>query len=55
MHNAAVFVIAMYVSKVIRVYDDAGDVVETYEHAGDFKEPPSGETLRLIVKCCCSI
>jgi hypothetical protein len=22
----------------IRVYDDAGDVIETYEHAGDFKE-----------------
>jgi len=25
--------------KVIRVYDDAGNVVETHEHAGDFKEP----------------
>ena len=24
---------------VIRVYDDAGDVIETYEHAGDFREP----------------
>jgi hypothetical protein len=24
---------------VIRVYDDAGDVIETHEHAGDFKEP----------------
>src|SRR6266566_3114323 len=24
---------------VIRVYDDAGNVIETYEHAGDFKEP----------------
>jgi hypothetical protein len=23
---------------VIRVYDDAGDVIETHEHAGDFKE-----------------
>jgi hypothetical protein len=23
---------------VIRVYDAAGDVVETHEHAGDFKE-----------------
>jgi len=23
---------------VIRVYDDAGDVLETHEHAGDFKE-----------------
>ena len=24
---------------VIRVQDDAGNVVETHEHAGDFKEP----------------
>jgi hypothetical protein len=24
---------------VIRVYDKAGDVIETHEHAGDFKEP----------------
>jgi hypothetical protein len=24
---------------VIRVYDDAGYVIETHEHAGDFKEP----------------
>ena len=24
---------------VIRVYDNAGDVIETHEHAGDFKEP----------------
>jgi hypothetical protein len=23
---------------VIRVYDEAGNVVETHEHAGDFKE-----------------
>jgi hypothetical protein len=23
---------------VIRVYDDAGNVVETHEHTGDFKE-----------------
>jgi hypothetical protein len=23
---------------VIRVYDDAGKVIETHEHAGDFKE-----------------
>ena len=23
---------------VIRVYDDAGNVIETQEHAGDFKE-----------------
>ena len=25
-------------SAVIRVYDDAGNVIETHEHAGDFKE-----------------
>ena len=24
---------------VIRVYDTAGDVIETHEHAGDFKDP----------------
>jgi hypothetical protein len=23
---------------VIRVYDDAGNVIETHEHMGDFKE-----------------
>jgi hypothetical protein len=23
---------------VIRVYDDAGNVIETYEHKGDFKD-----------------
>ena len=23
---------------VIRVYDEAGDVIETHDHAGDFKE-----------------
>jgi hypothetical protein len=24
---------------VIRVYDETGNVIETYEHKGDFKEP----------------
>jgi hypothetical protein len=24
---------------VIRVYDAAGNVIETHEHAGEFKEP----------------
>jgi hypothetical protein len=24
---------------VIRVYDDAGNVIETHEHSGDFREP----------------
>jgi len=23
---------------VIRIYDDAGNVIETYKHAGEFKE-----------------
>jgi hypothetical protein len=23
---------------VIRIYDDAGNVIETHEHTGDFKE-----------------
>jgi hypothetical protein len=25
----------------IRLYDTAGNVIETHEHAGDFKEPQS--------------
>jgi len=24
---------------VIRIYDEAGNVIETHEHAGDFNEP----------------
>ena len=24
---------------VIRVYDESGNVIETHEHAGDFKQP----------------
>jgi len=32
---------------VIRVYDDAGKVIETHEHEGDFK---NGETLRRETK-----
>jgi len=24
---------------VIRVYDEAGNVIETHKHVGDFKEP----------------
>jgi hypothetical protein len=24
---------------VIRVYDEAGNVIETHEHMGEFKEP----------------
>jgi hypothetical protein len=29
---------AVYRDAVIRVYDAAGDVIETREHAGDFKD-----------------
>jgi hypothetical protein len=25
--------------EIIRVYDKAGNVIETHEHAGEFKEP----------------
>ena len=32
---------------VIRVYDDAGNVIETHEHAGEFKN----ETLSIIAMC----
>ena len=28
---------------VIRVYDDAGNVIETHEHAGDFRESQNGK------------
>jgi hypothetical protein len=27
-----------YSKSVIRIYDEAGNVTETHEHAGDFKE-----------------
>jgi len=26
------------INAVIRVYDEAGNVIETHEHTGDFKE-----------------
>jgi hypothetical protein len=29
---------------VIRVYDDAGSVIETHEHKGDFKGPSCSST-----------
>ena len=28
----------LYLLAVIRVYDESGNVIETHEHAGDFKE-----------------
>jgi hypothetical protein len=30
---------AKFHDAVIRVYDNAGNVIETYEQAGEFKEP----------------
>ena len=30
---------------MIRVYDEAGNVIETYEHAGEFKELLAIKTL----------
>jgi len=47
---------------VIRVYDEAGNVIETHEHAAISKssercslnkKPPRAEARRLIAKCCC--
>ena len=35
-------------SAVIRVYDEAGNVIETHEHAGEFKE---WELLRHCIHC----
>ena len=34
-HDDTLSVAAM---RVIRVYDDSGNVIETHEHKGDFKE-----------------
>ena len=28
-----------HIDTVIRVYDNAGNVIKTHEHAGEFKEP----------------
>jgi len=42
MHSANANGYAMHDSRshnaVIRVYDEAGNVIETHQHAGDFKE-----------------
>ena len=35
---------------VIRLYDDAGDVIETHEHAGDFKDSFSSGFLTVLQK-----
>jgi hypothetical protein len=48
---------------VIRVFDAAGNIIDTHEQAGEFKEPragrnkkpPHSEARRLIVKCGLSV
>jgi len=49
---------------VIRVYDEAGNVIETHEHAGDFtsheryvlnQKAPHVNVQRCIVKCCLAL
>ena len=34
------------IDAVIRVYDEAGNVIETHEHKGEFKEPSGLSTRR---------
>jgi hypothetical protein len=34
---------------VIRVYDEAGKVIQTHEHAGDFKEPVESHWSRFLI------
>jgi hypothetical protein len=36
---------------VIRVYDDAGNLIETHEHAGEFKEGLVFSSAALIAQC----
>jgi hypothetical protein len=38
MQSATQSFSAAHMNAVIRVYDEAGNVIETREHAGDFKE-----------------
>jgi hypothetical protein len=35
---------AFFPDAVIRVFDEADNVIETHEHAGDFKEPRKPNT-----------
>jgi hypothetical protein len=35
----------------IRVYDEAGKVIETHEHAGDFKEPRVKDVAKWLRRC----
>jgi hypothetical protein len=38
MQSATQCTAADHIMLLIRVYDEAGNVIETHEHAGDFKE-----------------
>jgi hypothetical protein len=37
MQSTTQNIAAAHIVLVIRVYDEAGDVIETHEHAGEFK------------------
>jgi hypothetical protein len=39
MQSATRSTAAVHIMPVIRVYDAAGNVIETHDHTGDFKEP----------------
>jgi hypothetical protein len=39
MPSALPSLTAVRIDAVIRVYDDAGNVIETHEQAGEFREP----------------
>jgi hypothetical protein len=39
MQSATQSFSAVHNDAVIRVYDEAGNVIDTHEHAGEFKEP----------------
>jgi hypothetical protein len=38
MQSATQCTAAVHMNAVIRVYDDAGNVIEMHEHKGDFKK-----------------
>jgi len=39
MHSATPDFFSRSHNAVVRVYDDAGNVIETHEQVGDFKDP----------------
>jgi hypothetical protein len=40
---------------VIRVYDEAGNVIETHEHKGDFKDSGYGPNISSAIPARCSL